>query len=778
MTAACAPLADAADPTRYGGKAAGLARLIAAGLPVPDGFSAAPEATAAEIRVALGELGAGPVAVRSSAAGEDGSYTSFAGQHLTELGVEGADAVLEAVERCRHSLAGSEGYRAARGVGAGEMAVVVQRMVEAAAAGVAFTADPVSGERDVVLVDAVRGLGDVLVAGREHPDHWVIARDGMIRDCQPAGETPVLADDDALGVAALALRAEADGDPVDIEWALDRAGELWLLQARPVTAAGAPPDLESLLRPGEVPRPGERWTRAIGDEFWADATSPFFFSAMGRGVDERVAKDLARLRGLPVEDDRPTLRLYGGRVYWSEESAFEIVRLAPKSMRTERVLSRLSPPMRERAEHEPFALRDRVRADFNQRRRAPEGRITVHFKLLDDYCARTREWAERFESAPRATREDLRARWAEIEAHGRWSSDFVRWGMSVHSTALLLLLQTWCERWLGDPRLAGTLLSGLPTRTLDVNRDLWLLGRHGDGPDFDAALEEFVVRHGHRSGTREPAEPRWREQPEVVAALARSTRDSPDPEDLLRQAGERRQAAARDALARLGFVRRALFKRVLDLARAYTRYREDQRYDSDRFFAAMRDYALAAGRLAVGQGRLAAPDDAFMLTPEEIDALLDGHERTHAGGWRGLVAGRRAVYERAKHVLPPTWLVGDEPVAGGDEGPAEGEALSGMAVSTGVVEAVARVVHNLDEATRLGAGEVLVTSNTDPGWTGLFMRAAGLVLETGGLLAHGAIVAREYGLPAVTAVPEATARIPDGARVRVDGKAGTVTLLD
>jgi pyruvate,water dikinase len=434
--------------------------------------------------------------------------------------------------------------------------------------------------------------------------------------------------------------------------------------------------------------------------------------------------------------------------------------------------------MRERAEQEPFAVRDRLRADFNQRRRAPEGRITVHHKLLEDYCAHTRAWAERFESAPRATREDLRERFAEIEAHGRWSSDFVRWGMSVHSTALLLLVQAWCEKWLGDPSVAGTLLSGLPTRTLDVNRDLWLLGRHEDGPEFDAALEEFIARHGHRAGTREPAEPRWREQPEVVAALARSTRGSPDPEDLLHQAAERREAAERDALARLSFVRRRLFKRVLDLARAYARYREDQRYDSDRFFAAMRTYALAAGRLAVEQGQLAAPDEAFMLTPEEIDAVLDGRERTHAGGWRGLVAARRAVHERAKHVLPPTFLVGDEPVAGGDEGPAEGEALSGMAVSPGVVEAVARVVHNLDEAARLGAGEVLVTSNTDPGWTGLFMRASGLVMETGGLLAHGAIVAREYALPAVTAVPEATARIPDGARVRVDGMAGTVTLLD
>jgi phosphohistidine swiveling domain-containing protein len=776
--AGCAPLAEAADATRYGGKAAGLARLIAAGLPVPDGFSVAPEATAAEIQAALGELGDGPVAVRSSAAGEDGAYTSFAGQHLTELGVEGADAVLEAIERCRSSLAGSEDYRATRGVGAGEMAVVVQRMVEASAAGVAFTADPVSGDRDVVLVDAVRGLGEDLVAGRKHPDHWAIARDGTIRECRPVGETPVLADDDALGVAALAVRAETNGDAVDVEWALDGRGELWLLQARPVTAAGAPPDFEALLRPGEVPGPDDRWTRAIGDEFWADATSPFYFSAMGRGVDERVTKDLARLRGLPVEDDRPTLRLYGGRVYWSEESAFEIVSLAPKSMRTERVVSRLSPPMRERAEQEPFVLRKRLRADFNQWRRAPEGRIGVAYELLDEFSSGSQAWAEHFESAPSATREDLRARWAEIEEQGRWSSDLVRWGMSVHPTALLLLLATWCEKWLEDPGLAGILLSGLPTRTLDVNRDLWLLGRHADGPDFDAALDEFLARHGHRSGTREPAEPRWRDEPEVVAALARSTRGSPDPEDLLRQAGERREAAERDALARLGFVRRRVFKRVLDLARTYTRFREDQRYDADRFFAAMRTYALAAGRLAVEQGRLAAPEDAFMLTPEEIDALLDGRERPHAGGWRGLVAGRRAVYERAKHVLPPTFLVGDEVVAEDDERPAEGEALSGTAVSTGVVEAVARVVPNLEAAARLGAGEVLVTSNTDPGWTGLFMRAAGLVLETGGLLAHGAIVAREYGLPAVTAVPDATVRIPDGARVRVDGQAGTVTLLD
>src|SRR5439155_786145 len=160
----------------------------------------------------------------SSAAGEDAGAASFAGQHLTELGVEGADAVVAAVERCRASLGDSRQYREARGVAAGAMAVVVQRMVAARAAGGAFTADP---------------------------------------------------------------------------------------------------------------RPGERWTRAIGDEFWADATSPYYFSAMGRHIDERVGKDLSRLRGLPVEYDRPGLRLHGGRAYWSEEGAYETVRLAPKSMRTE-----------------------------------------------------------------------------------------------------------------------------------------------------------------------------------------------------------------------------------------------------------------------------------------------------------------------------------------------------------------------------------------------------------------------------------------------------------
>jgi len=432
---------------------------------------------------------------------------------------------------------------------------------------------------------------------------------------------------------------------------------------------------------------------------------------------------------------------------------------------------------RSRAQREPFSLWQRIRADVNLWRRAPEGRLTVNVERLGDYCDWMRDWAERFEAAPFATREDLRARWAEIEATDAAAFDFIRWGMSVHGVSLLLMLQMWCEDWLGDAGVAGTLLSGLPTRTLDVNRDLWLLGRHEDGPAFDAALDEFVARHGHRAATREPAEPRWREQPEVVAALARSTRGSPDPQELLRAAGERRAAAERDALARLDPVKRALFKRVLFYARAYTRYREDQRYDSDRLFTGMRTYALAAGRFAVEAGRLGAPEDAFMLTPEEIDAMLDGVERPHPGGWRGLVAARRATYERAKHVLPPLWLVGDEPLSEGAVEAAVDGALRGMAVSAGVVEAVARVVPTLEEASRLGSGEVLVTSNTDPGWTGLFMRAAGLVLETGGMLAHGAIVAREYGLPAVTAVPDATARIPDGARVRVDGAAGTVTVL-
>ncbi len=794
---ACAPLAEAGDVQRFGGKAAGLARLLRAGHPVPGGFAIPVEAHADWIQAgspadrlpeswsdavvrAVSDLDATRLAVRSSAAAEDGGAASFAGQHLTELEVAPSD-VPAAVARCLASTASeaSDAYRATRGVDAGLMAVVVQEMVDARAAGVCFTADPITGARDRIVVEAVEGLGEALVSGQAQPDRFVLSREGEVAERVTVGARPVLGDAQAAQVAALAIAAEEDGAAVDVEWAIDGSGRVLLLQARPITVVGAPADLEPWLA-DVPPRPDERWTRAVGDEFWADATSPFYFAAMGRHIDEDNMKDMDRLQGLHRLDcSRPYLRLHGGRAYWAESAMLETLRVTPPAFRSDRLLGWFSPESREAARAIPYRPWEVLKATVNGRRRDPDGRIERNHTLLEQFMADSRRRAAAFTVAPKVSVEDLDARWAELEDWLRQSFRFVRWGLSVHSTMLVEVLTRLCGSWLGDAGLVGTLVAGLPTRTLDANRDLWLVGQEEDGPAFDTALAAFLERHGHRRATREPAEPSWREDPAGVAILARSTRGTIDPADVLVRSARTREQAEREALARLDPVRRRVFAKVLQYTRIYLTYRDDQRYDADRLFGSLREWALACGDRAVADGRLGDREAAFMLTPRELRRVLAGDERPHPGGWAGLVAARRASYERSKLILPPMWLHGDRTVASSAGGEvADGDALEGMAVSPGIVEGIARVIPTLATADRLGPGEVLVTSNTDPGWTPLFLRAAGLVLETGGMLAHGAIIAREYGLPAVSAIPQATRRIPDGCRVRVDGAAGTVVVLD
>ena len=280
-------LGEAADPVRVGGKAAGLARLIAAGFRVPDGFVIPPDVDSREMHALLeGVLGAGPYAFRSSAAAEDLETASFAGQYETVLGVVGADAGTRAVERVRLSArqASVEAYRSRAAAPAGGMAVIVQRQIDAHASGVAFTRNPVTGVGEVVI-EAVAGLGEGLMSGAVTPEEWTVSSTPALRS-RPAGQ--VLDPDQAAEIAALSRRVEASlGGPQDVEWVIDGDG-IWLLQARPITALP--------IEPSAHPNPDTAWDRS--DAFFPEPVTPLVFTAW-QPIHTQVTKQAMELLGLP-----------------------------------------------------------------------------------------------------------------------------------------------------------------------------------------------------------------------------------------------------------------------------------------------------------------------------------------------------------------------------------------------------------------------------------------------------------------------------------------------
>jgi len=889
--------AAAASAELTGAKAAELARMLAAGLPVPDGFcvtTAAFRGFVAQASIEPPELGPGAghaelarvagatrerfrqaslppelvrviacayrrlaehgadatVAVRSSGTLEDRPGASFAGQHATILGVAGEDAVLEALRGCWASLydAPALSYALARGIDlrSAAIAVLVQRLVDAEVSGVAFTRDPLTGE-DAVVVDASWGLGEAVVSGWVTPDRYRLARNGELLQRHVAAKrvraapsvpggrervpdelvrAPCLDGAALAELARLVLRAEqVAGSPRDVEFAL-RDGKAWLLQSRPITAAGSGgasagvpaaerSDLEPLLGPKLERWPADRWTRVIGDEYWADPVTPFTFGSMGVWIDRDTNKAIDRIMKLDLIDPRrPTLRLFHSHVYWNAETVAAGYRHLPRAARAGPLLAYLPAEMRAEAAAMPTAWAKALRGGLLARLRDRDSSARRNHRALAEHTRRVRRVCEALDHVEldRAGRGQVDRYWAAVDRLGQAHFEVIRWGMQRHSLTFNFALAKLLADWVGDDgQMFEALIGGAEqSLTLKTNREIWLLARLAErdapvrailerahmpavraGPSprsplyealtelapegpFAGALSDFLRRYGHRGPSREVALPRWSDQPDVVVGLVAQALGTEDPARRARRAAGRRAVAEIELRRRLGSgprgrLRRAALALLLRAARIYTAFREDQRFTLDHVFLRARHAALAYGRLLAGDGLVADPSDAFFLTPLEIDKALGGQ----LADVRALAAARRAAFERDSDSLPPMYLRGDEALA---EQPQErGErVLEGMPASAGRLTARCRVVRSLQDAGRLAPGEVMVASNVDPGWTPLFLRVGAVVLETGGVLAHGAIVAREYGIPAVTAVRAATRRISDGEWLTVDGRAGTV----
>ena len=713
-----------ADVGEVGGKAAGLGELIAVGARVPDGVvltAAAAGMTANEreplLRAAAEELGVGPFAVRSSGVAEDGAKASFAGMYETVLNVSAVE-LAAATDRSIASAGAARvtAYTPAGNGTAGRLAVIIQRMVAPAAAGVVLTADPITGDRESTVISAVRGLGDRLVSGEAIGDEWVVVG----KEALPRREPEHALDRrQAIQVASEARRiAVARGVPQDIEWAIDADGTLWILQARPMTAL-----------PREVswdPPASGAFTRTFRFGEWiSEPVTPLFESWLLTAMEDRLHALLEEMLG--ERDPRPYHVIVNGWYYYSINwlSPRVFVRNLPGTLwhliRSPRHVAGLFPAT---VRHSVPPLEREWRED-----------------LLPRYRAAVTAAEGRVETLPVTELPALIDELADLA--GEYFTSIA--ALAGGAFKIEIMLAGFYRRHLAGA-LGGShlpLVSGL-------------------GSPADAGAHDVVSLD-------------WWHAPSPLAETASTAAEQHAAVVASRRAAE--EAAFR-ALASSPRRLRA-FRKLLADTQHLASLREEQVPVLTISWPVMRRAVLRIGESLVARGVIADPDDVFFLTHDEVLSALKGtgssatvntaERRARREEQGELIAplnvGRMTgMMKRLWEMMPR--LVGAVP--------SDRALVSGTPASPGRATGLVRVVRGAQDFDQLQPGEILVAPLTAPAWTPLFTRAAAVVTDVGSLASHASIIAREYGIPAVVGCGDATARLGTGMRVTVDGSTGNV----
>lgn len=788
-----------------------------------------------QVRVAI--RSDGRYAVRSSATAEDLPSASFAGQHETYLGVA-ADDVIDRVLDCMASLFTDRAvvYRSQNGISHADVAiaVVVQEMVDADVAGVLFTADPDSGNRTVASVDAAYGLGETVVAGDVEADNAriekptgevlnydvgakqtavTVERGGTEQHTLPADDRDarVLSDGQLRRLVRLGNRIESCfGSPQDIEWALVD-DEFVILQSRPITSLFPLPDpqptddrLHVYLSVGHAqamaesmpPLAVDLWMEVINNVYGeldtTDETSQWAVRAGGRvyeditpflrnewlrqqtvdglaSVNERAAQGLRDLieRDAAFADEASLASVRS--ILWSVGSVTRKLAPAIPSLLSGFVLS--------------FVRAGDDTAQLRQSYRSWGRRVAAKTRDSDDITERVRSVFDGFPleaaytiyarvmplfagiAADKALKSIFPEEHDTIDAAGRGASDEVGTRMNLRLSDLEAIARE-------HPAVEKAIRN---CQSLDS------IGDVEGGDAFVREFEAFLDVFGHRTtGEIDVSRPRWQNDPAGLLQIVRGNLRT-ETDETYRDHLRDRQHEAEQAVEYLqnkadhgvlGPLRRRIVRRLLGVYRGYIPLRDEPKHGTAHLFAAWHEELQAAGDHLAANDQLDDPDDVWYLRKNELFELLDAADATGPD-----IDRRRREHERCTRLDAPPLLtsVGEIPtVTDRDLGD---DALAGTGVSSGVIEGTARVISDPSESV-LERGEILVAPSCDPGWTPLFRNAAGVVTDVGGRMTHGALVAREYGLPAVMSVPTATTRIETGQRIRVDGSRGVVELIE
>ncbi|MBE6518655.1 MAG: phosphoenolpyruvate protein kinase [Thermoplasmata archaeon] len=754
-------------------------------------------------------------AVRSSAVAEDLADASFAGQQDTYLNVRKHD-IIQMVLKCWTSYwnARAMKYRhdASKNHLEQGMAIVVQRMVKSDISGVMFTSDPVTGEGHIII-EASWGLGESIVSGLVTPDRYILSYDGEVVDCTVntkqqgfyliGGENKLIDIDEdkrdvrcandkilkAIAEEGLRLRNHF-GCPQDIEWAVED-GKVYILQSRAITTLPDMAEKDDIL-----------WSRGYGDEYWADATTPMFYTVMGKLLTDYVNHEGAHMMGYKDLESGPLTKLHKSRVYFSAVVLERIFAHYPKLIRSRELLEYFPRSEQERISKYPNDILGMVKSQLCLLIRDRDGMIWKTDKVYREWAMGFLKLCEEFDALDLTKLEDKElADWYyKIRKGSTKHYQLIRYGMVSHSIMTNLLVKNWCVKWMNDDgSIYAGLMSGLEdNKTIETNKGFSDLGvalrndpevrkkaesmapaefvawlQTSDAPYKDV-YNKFIKDFGHRSGTRELNALRWAEDPDYVMGIAlQMAAGDVDLREEFKNGVKRREDTEADIKKRLGFFRRKLIMTVLKYARTYLIFRENQRFYLDHMMYRNRLIFLEQGRRMAEKGLIDDREDIFFLEDTEAIDILNGK---NIGDIKALIAPRKAEFMKYRDRLPPKFLLNgvdfdDDPISHGD-------VLVGAASSPGSYRGKVRIIMDVRDLGEVEKGEILVTSNTDPGWTVVFSKLGGLITETGGILCHGAVISREYRIPAVTAVKSASTTLHTGDLVLVDGTKGEVTILE
>ncbi|MCR9106433.1 MAG: PEP-utilizing enzyme [Gammaproteobacteria bacterium] len=772
-----------------GGKAYGLARLRAMGLDVPPAFvvqNAQADTFPQQLAEAVAGLKASALAVRSSALGEDGAEASFAGQYETVLNVRGFDAVCAAINECVASAASERAVQYLQDNLEGQscvMNVVVQSMVDARCAGVVFTADPVSARRDLLVIDAVAGLGEALVSGEATPDHYEVDLSGTVIKQLCVHENPLLTARQIKQIAEQSrAAAEHEGQPLDLEWAIDQDGVLHWLQARPITTL--PADLNEFDT--VLPRPGDVLTISNVSEMMPGAVSPLTGSFTGWCIDYGL-QDMQVKVGA-----RQAIEPQWQITAWAYGHLF--LNLSGNVVMSSAVLG-------SNAEQTAQTLCGRIVPELKEFPPQPLWKQVINTGKLLRYALRAPAVVEKFgeELAQfRIAEQDTSlAMWQEIEGH----LHFYEHAMAVHiqSSALSGFLSSIVESMVSggsydnsneDQAEAVALLAGatgvesaLMLEQLDalvdevaahpevqqrfieadpVAAQQWL----ESCTPISSQYRAFMSAHGHR-GYRELCmrDPAWVDDPQPLIQS-------------MRAAVRGRHIGGGQGLHQAPQIDWDKLSRGLRwvLPKAHNAIRRREHTKSQLVEVAHR-YKIAfrhLGRLLEQEGALPDADLVNFFSIAELARIVPNPQPADVE----LAQQRRLALDYQQRFEFPEISVGIP-------APLQPEVLSntdgvlvGRPASRGVAQGIARVAHTLEEAAQLQPGEILITPITDIGWTPYFSLIGGLVTDLGSSVSHGAVIAREYGLPCVVNSRSGTKVFATGDHVRVDGDTGRVERLD
>lgn len=892
-------LADSIRESLCGGKAAGLARAMELGIPVPDGFvitnhafrtfleqeglgarintllASLPGQDIAQLRTASGvisewvvaaalptdilvalpglwerHMNACPVIVRSSAVGEDSREASFAGQLDSFLNIDTPGDLEVAIKRCWASYwcERALAYQASTGKLLQGMGVLVQCQVDSKLAGVLFTTPPTRHGRikgTYMLSEFCFGQGITLVSGQINPGRFRIYKHDLswekLADPEQTDSPDPPPDMSSSWIAPLAEAAlkleEFHKQPQDIEWALDGSGKLYIVQSRPIV----------LHADSAASTPMITWSNANVRENFPDPITPLLYSVASAGYSNYfrnlgLALGISKQRVAAMEGPlRNIIGVHGARIYYNLSSIHSVIRMAPFgdwliNYFNSFVGATETPPPSpgDRRFHD----QDRPRwLQFLEILRIA-AKITWNFMFLGRRVARFEARADRFAAATRPAvldslgvieLRDLMRGFMDIRLH-RWTDAGLADAASMICYGILnsLLRNTFPEE--KHAALPNSLLKGVTglvssepvfglwelSRLILRDGDLHLLftsrpaeailealqspeaGEHLD--EFSTAFDQYLEKWGFRcSGELMLTVPSFQENPAGLINILKTYLDvrGESPVEVLQRQKDVREQQTREALAHIAdirsygplqrFARTVLIKLFLIWTQGAISMRERARLKQALLYSRLRRLALSMGERLAGSRLLAHADDIFFLTYQEIDELASSRAMfSHSTA--GLVRLRRDEHERLGAMDPPDSFVMEEG-AYLDEGDyavqpdsasetTEGIPLEGTTACAGMVQGRATVLRDVSESGQLNAGDILITTQTDPGWGHVFFLISGLIIERGGMLSHGAILAREFGIPAVVGVRNATQRIPQHATVFLDGDRGRVHVLE